>query len=135
MAQLATPRTTRPAASHPSADRRQEQVIAAGSVLAAVAATSCCILPLTLFSLGAGGVWIGRLTSLAPFQPVFAAIAAGLLGCGYWLVYRRRRQAACEDGAACARALPSRLVEGALWSATLLVFAALAFPYVIPFIL
>ncbi|MGR3718129.1 MAG: hypothetical protein ACU0B1_15460, partial [Thermohalobaculum sp.] len=39
----------------------REEFAATGGVLGALAATGCCILPLVLFSLGVGGVWVGRL--------------------------------------------------------------------------
>lgn len=42
---------------------------AAGVLLGAIAASSCCMLPLVLFTLGAGGPWIGYLLQLAPYQP------------------------------------------------------------------
>lgn len=107
---------------------------AAGGVLGAIAASSCCILPLVLFSLGAGGAWIGNLTALAPYQPVFVAVTLGFVGYGYFLVYRRPKTA-CAEGTACARPLANRLVKGGLWAATGLVAAALAFNYVAPIIL
>ena len=108
--------------------------IAAGGILGALAASSCCILPLVLFSLGIGGAWIGNLTALAPDQPSFVASTAGFLGCGYWLVYRKPK-AVCAEGSACARPLPNRFVKLALWLATALVAAAIAFPYVAPMLL
>ena len=104
--------------------------VAVGGVLGALASASCCILPLVLFSLGIGGAWIGTLTAFAPYQPIFAAVTLGLLGYGYYLVYRKRPE--CRDGDACARPVANHLVKGALWSATALVAAALAFPYVAP---
>ena len=48
---------------------RGQSLVAAGGILGALAATSCCILPLALFSLGVSGVWIGNFTQLAPYQP------------------------------------------------------------------
>ena len=111
------------------ADVRQK-LAAAGGMLGALAASSCCILPLVLFSLGIGGAWIGNLTALAPYQPVFVAITLGLLGYGFRLAYGKRT--ACADGGACAQPLPNRLVKTALWVATALVAAALAFPYIAP---
>jgi len=115
-------------------DEGRKTLVAAGGVLGAIAASSCCILPLVLFSLGAGGAWIGNLTALAPYQPIFVAITLGFLGYGYWLVYRKPKEA-CADGAACARPLPSRVVKLALWLATALVAAAIAFPYAAPILL
>ncbi len=109
-------------------------LIAAGGVLGAVAASSCCILPLVLFSLGAGGAWIGNLTALSPYQPIFVAVTLAFLGAGYWKVYRQPK-AACAEDAACARPLPNRIVKGALWGSTALVLAAIAFPYVAPILL
>ena len=113
---------------------RREEFAATGGVLGALAATGCCILPLVLFSLGVGGVWVGRLASLAPYQPYFIGFAALSIGYGFWQVYRRPK-VACADGAACARPLPKRLVKTALWSATVLVLAAIIYPFVIPYIL
>ena len=91
--------------------------VAAGGILGAIAASSCCILPLALFSLGITGAWMGRLTALSPYQPIFIAITIGFLGYGYWLVYRKPK-VACADEAACERPLPNKLVKGALWFAT-----------------
>ena len=53
---------------------------AAGGILGALAASSCCILPVVLFTLGISGAWIGNLTALAPYQPIFLAATAGCLG-------------------------------------------------------
>lgn len=117
--------------------RRTEQrqgLIAAGGLLGAVAASSCCILPLVLFSVGLGGAWIGNLTALAPYQPIFIAITLALLAGGFYLVYLRPRRA-CAADEACARPLPNRIVKTSLWIATVLIAAALAFPYVAPTLL
>src|SRR5260370_42023181 len=104
--------------------------VAAGGILGALAASSCCILPLALFMLGISGAWIGNLTALAPYQPIFFATTAGCLGVGYYLVYRQPK-AVCADGS-CARPLPKRGVKAVLWAATALVLAAVAFDYLAP---
>ncbi|CCE10378.1 Mercuric transport protein (Mercury ion transport protein) (fragment) [Bradyrhizobium sp. STM 3843] len=41
-------------------------LMAAGGLLGALAASSCCILPVVLFSLGISGAWIGNFTQLSP---------------------------------------------------------------------
>ena len=51
----------------------QQQSMAAGGLVGALAASSCCILPFVLFGLGVSGAWIGNLTRLAPYQPFFIA--------------------------------------------------------------
>ena len=114
-------------------DRRQGW-LAAGGVLGALAFSACCILPVVLFSLGAGGAWLGNLSALSPYQPIFIATTLGFLGGGFWLAYRRPKMA-CDGSAACARPMSSSAVKVALWLATLLVAAAIGFPYVAPALL
>src|SRR6202049_4621218 len=92
--------------------QRQQRLMAAGGLVGALAASSCCILPLVLFSLGVSGAWIGNFTQLAPYQPYFLAATLVFLGTGYWLVHRTSKRA-CADGQACARPLPNRLVKAA----------------------
>jgi mercuric ion transport protein len=113
---------------------RWQTWLAAGGVVGALASSSCCILPLALFSLGASGAWLGNLSALSPYQPVFITITLGFLGAGFWVAYRRPR-AACDEPATCARPASGRIVKLALWTAILLVVAALAFPYVAPTLL
>ncbi|MFZ3327608.1 MAG: mercuric transporter MerT family protein [Methylocella sp.] len=114
---------------------RAQTLAAAGGILAAIAASSCCIVPLLLFGLGVSGAWIGNLTRLAPYQPIFVAITLACLGYGYWLVWRARRRTDCAEDAACSRSLPNRVVSIALVAATLLVAAAIAFDFLAPLIL
>jgi mercuric ion transport protein len=104
-------------------------LIAAGGVLGALATMSCCIMPLVLFALDISGAWIGNLTALAPYQPIFIGATLVFLATGYYLVYRKPR-VACAEGEVCARPLPRRGVKLALWAATALVASAMAFPFV-----
>src|ERR1700732_2446944 len=64
-----------------------QTLISIGGILGAIGAASCCLVPFTLFTLGIGGAWIGNLTALAPYQPIFAAVTLGLLVWGFYLVY------------------------------------------------
>ncbi|WP_230646742.1 mercuric transporter MerT family protein [Bradyrhizobium sp. Leaf401] len=128
---------TRAATALTTSERNEagrQRLVAIGGILGAFAASSCCIIPLILFSLGVGGAWIGNLTALAPYKPIFVTATAGVLGYGFYLVYWKPRRACAED-AACARPIPSRLVQVALWIATVLVVAAFAFDYVAPLLL
>ena len=120
-----------PTANHGS---RNVRLVATGGILGALAASTCCILPLVLFSLGIGGAWIGQLTALSPYQPIFIAFTVLCLGYGYWLLYRKPK-ITCDEGAACARPLPNRLVKSMLWLATALVALAFAWPFIVPLIL
>jgi mercuric ion transport protein len=113
---------------------RGPRLVAAGSVLAAVAASSCCLLPFGLAILGVSGAWLGSLTRLAPYQPIFLAATLGLLAVGFVLAYRRRG-AACDPGSLCTRPGSDRVVRLALWTAAVLAAGALAFPYAVrPFL-
>jgi mercuric ion transport protein len=113
---------------------RGQTLMAVGGLLGALAASSCCILPLALFGLGVTGAWIGNFTQLAPYQPYFIAATIVFLGAGYGLVYRSSKFA-CADGEACARPLPNRLVKAGLILATVLVAAALGFDFLAPLFL
>ncbi len=114
--------------------RHRQRLMAAGGLIGALAASSCCILPLVLFSLGVSGAWIGNFTQLAPYQPYFIAATICFLGYGYWLVYRSSKLA-CADGEVCARPLPNRLAKTGLVLATILVVAALGFDFLAPLFL
>jgi mercuric ion transport protein len=111
-----------------------QKLLAAGGVLGAVAASSCCIVPLVLFGLGVSGAWIANLTRLAPYQPYFIAATVACLAGGYWLRYRSSR-VACADGDVCARPLPHRVGNISLILATVLVIGALAFDFLAPLFL
>jgi mercuric ion transport protein len=115
-------------------NRREQGLLAAGGVLEALAASSCCILPLGLFSLGVSGAWIASLTRLAPYQPLVITSTIACLGYGYWLVYRSSK-VPCADGETCARPMPNRVVKLALMAATILIVTALAFDAVASFFL
>ena len=124
------------ASSEPLPDNTtgKTRLIAAGGILGALAASSCCIVPLALFSLGVSGAWVGQLTALAPYQPIFVIITLGFLGYGYWMVYRKPKTS-CAADAACIRPLSKRVIKGALWFSTALIVLSLAWPYIVPLIL
>src|SRR5881396_2758566 len=121
-------------ADHITDNRRQQRLMAAGGLLGALAASSCCILPLALFGLGVSGAWIGKFTRLATYQPYFLTATMALLGYSYWLVYRPSTRA-CGDGEACARPLPNRIVKTSLILATILLVAALGLDFIAPLFL
>ncbi len=103
---------------------RKRIVAAAGGVIGAVLASSCCIGPLLLISLGASGAWIGNLSALKTYQPFFVTLALAFLGFGFWRVYGESKQS-CEDGSTCATPASDQIVKSALWIATVLVAIAL----------
>lgn len=109
-------------------------LLAAGGVIGAIAASSCCVLPLVLFSLGVSGAWMANLTALARYQWLFVGATFACLGAGFYLVFRKPKLA-CADGQRCTRPQSGRLTKLTLWIATALVLSAIAFPYIAPFLL
>lgn len=101
----------------------------AGGAIGAIGAASCCVVPLALFTLGISGAWIGNLTALASYQPIFVALAAAALVYGFVRVYRSPARQ-CEEGSYCAQPSSTRVLKLSLWLTTILVIAAVAFPYV-----
>lgn len=131
MSEITTVASIEPASD---GDSSKAKLIAAGGILGAVLASTCCIIPLVLFSLGISGAWIGQLTALSAYQPIFITITLGFLGYGYWLVYRKPK-IACAEGEACAKPLPNVIVKSGLWFATALILLAFVWPYLVPLIL
>lgn len=113
---------------------RKAGLASVGGILAALAAASCCVVPFALFMLGVSGAWIGNLTALEWYQPIFAVIAFGFLGYGFYLVYRKPKVACAEDSY-CAKPSSGRMAKIGLWTATVLVAIALGFPKLAPLFL
>ncbi len=113
-------------------DESGTRLAAAGGILGALAMTSCCILPLAFFSLGATGAWIGRMGAMYQYRWYFLAFAALSLGYGFWKVYGPPARACDND---CARPLNRRVMKGALWSASAVTGVATVFPYLTPYFL
>jgi mercuric ion transport protein len=98
--------------------------------LAAILASACCLGPLVLIALGFSGAWIGNLTVLEPYRPIFIGAALVALF--------------SPGGASTARRKPANRVRSArfqvratykliFWIVAALVLVALGFPYVMPF--
>lgn len=113
-----------------AAGQRRATLLSVGGILAALGAASCCVVPFALFLAGVSGAWIGNLTALEPYQPIFAAVALGFIGYGAYLVYWKPKPA-CAEGSYCARPASGRLAKVGLWSAAALVVIAVGFPYLI----
>lgn len=101
----------------------QQTWFAAGGVIGAVLASSCCVAPLVLLTLGISGAWIGNLTALEPYKPVFLGVAIVFIGLGFHQVYFKPKPA-CEEGSYCAKPESALVTKTALWVATLLVVLA-----------
>ena len=104
-------------------------VLLAGG-LAAILASTCCLGPLVLITLGVSGAWIGNLTLLEPYRPLFIGAAVVAL----FFAYRRiwRPAADCASGQVCALPSVKRSYKVLFWIVATLVAVALGFPFVAP---
>jgi len=101
-----------------------------GAVIAAIAASACCVGPFVLLSLGIGGAWVSTLTSLEAVRPVFIVLTLVFIGLGYrnlYLVPRNCEEEACE--------LPDvkknqRII---FWIVSAFIALLLAFPWYAPY--
>ncbi len=94
-----------------------------GGVIAALAASLCCIGPLLSLSLGLGS--FAASAWFSEWRPLLLATTFLLLGLAWWLDYRRSR-ADCPDGK-CARP-PGRAARISLWLGTLVALAFAIYP-------
>jgi len=115
----------------PSGRTGLQRLAAAGGIIGAVAASTCCVLPLALAVLGVGGAWMSGLRALAPYQPYFIGLAVAAIGYGFYQSYWKSRDA-CAEGEACARPAPNGLARSGLWLATVIVAVVISFPYWFP---
>ncbi len=106
---------------------------AAGGMIGAILASSCCIAPLVLLTLGVSGAWIGNLTALEPYKPYFAAVTLAFIGLGFWHVYFRAKPE-CVEGSYCARPRSAIIAKTVLWIAATLVLLALTIEWWAPFL-
>lgn len=98
--------------------------------LAAILASTCCLGPLVLITLGVSGAWISNLTLLEPYRPIFIGAALVAL----FFAYRRiwRAPATCEPGQVCALPQVNRSYKTLFWVVAALVVVALGFPLIAP---
>src|SRR5262249_19556494 len=132
-----TQRTNASDMSAPTSAERKELLGESGSTalfaggLAAVLASTCCLGPLILISLGFSGAWIGNLTVLEPYRPFFIVAAVVAL----YFAGRRIFSPAhlCAPGEICALPPARRLYKFFFWSYSVLVLVAIVYPYVARF--
>lgn len=98
--------------------------------MAAILASTCCLGPLVLVALGFSGAWIGNLTVLEPYRPIFIGIALLAMFFAYRRIFRPVQ--ACKPGEVCAVPQVRSTYKILFWIVAALVVVALAFPYVLP---
>ena len=94
------------------------------SVVAAAAASVCCIGPVVAAALGAGALGAAS-TRMEPYRPWFLGVTVVLLGTGFVSAYRREPECADDTCAPTSR----RSAKIILWIAVVVVGLLAAFPY------
>src|SRR5258706_556289 len=95
------------------------------SIVAAITASLCCIGPLVVVALGAGGFVASAVVE--KWRPVFLLVTFALLALA-WYLTSRKPKAACEEGSACATKPVPKWNKVILWVATGVVLVTAAFP-------
>ena len=107
-----------------TASKNRSLILAA---LAAIGASLCCVGPFVLLMLGIGGAWIGNLSALEPYRPIFIGVTLLFLGLAFRKLYLVPE--ACEAGKPCANPVTRRNQRIIFWIVTVLLIALLTFPY------
>jgi len=98
--------------------------------IAALLASTCCLGPLVLVAVGVSGAWIGNLSALEPYRPLFLGAALIALFFAYRRIFRPAQE--CNPGEVCAVPQVRRAYQIVFWIVVALVVIALGFPYVLP---
>ena len=96
------------------------------SLIAGIAASLCCILPI-VFALAGAGI-AGASAFFAPWRPCLLGITFLLLGLAFYFAYRKPKHA-CKPGSACEEPATNRMGRIGLWIASAVVLIVAAFPY------
>ena len=98
--------------------------------LAAILASTCCLGPLVLLMLGFSGAWIGNLTALEPYRPLFVVAAVVALFFAYRQIFRP--VVGCKPGDVCAVPRVRTLYKVLFGLVAILTLIAVGFPFVAP---
>lgn len=112
-----------------SEPRNAAGMLATGSI-AGILASACCLGPLALVAFGFSGAWIGNLTILEPYRPIFIGAALIALFLAWRSIFRPAH--ACKPDDVCAVPQVRTAYKVIFWIVATLVLVALAFPYVLP---
>jgi len=112
--------------SAPQSERSGSVALFTGG-LAAILASTCCLGPLALVTVGVSGAWIGNLTRLEPYHPFFILIALVALFLAWKNIYRPVQE--CKPGEVCALPQAGGIYKAVFWASAALTLLALVYPY------
>ena len=103
------------------------------ALLAAIAASVCCLVPLILVLLGVSGAWLSTLTALEPWRPLFSIVALGALVAAAWNLYGPT--ARCRGDRLCIAPVVLARRRFLIWLATTIIILLLLSPYLLNWLL
>src|SRR5215831_2129993 len=109
--------------------KRGNSFLIAG-ILSAIGASICCVGPLVLLALGVSGAWIGSLTALEPYRPIFIGLTLLFLALAFHRVYLVRP--ACSPDSPCANPGVLKRQRLVFWIVTVPVLGLIAVPWLAP---
>jgi mercuric ion transport protein len=115
---------------HSMAESTQGRGALLAGGLAAILASTCCLGPLVLITLGFSGAWIANLTMLEPYRPIFIGAALVALFFAWRRIWRPAET--CRPGEICAAPQVKTTYKALFWLVAALVAIALGFPYLAP---
>ena len=113
-----------------------KKILATGGLFGAIAASTCCVLPVILFALGISGAWISNLVSLARYKPFFIVISLVFVGTGFWMVYFKPNISIPKiQSTSCYRPFSEKTIKIMLWFSVIIILIVFLIPYIAPFLL
>ena len=105
------------------------QALLAGGA-AALLASTCCLAPLVLITLGFSGAWVSTMTALAPYQPIFIGAALVALFFAWKRIWCPATD--CAPGEVCAQPRVKRAHQLLFVGVSALLLVVSVFPFFAP---
>src|SRR6266404_2781771 len=93
-------------------------------ILAGIGASVCCVGPLVLLALGIGGTWVGNLTAMEPYRPIFIGLTLLFLGLAFRKLYLVPQ--VCTPGTPCSEPRTIKRQRLIFWLIAVLLLVLLA---------
>ncbi len=96
-------------------------------IITGITASACCLGPVVFLMLGISGSWIGNLTAMEPYRPIFIAVTLLFLGLAFRKLYLVPQN--CTTDKPCAQPAKLRKQRIIFWLVTTVILLMVAFPW------
>ena len=122
-----TPETITKETAVISSEQMSAKASLIAGLLAGLTASACCAGPLILLMLGVSGSWIGNLSALEPFRPIFIILAVALLYLAYRRIFVKAQN--CSVDAVCATTSGQKTQKTLFWITAVVILLSISFPW------